>query len=47
LGLNNIAKNKDGEKLLVEIYSTMQTRRRHHYVGNAEIREAFDKAHKL
>jgi hypothetical protein len=41
---NAIARNKDGEKLLIDIYATMQQKRSQPYLGNVELRDAFERA---
>ncbi|HEY9789265.1 MAG TPA: hypothetical protein V6D22_02620 [Candidatus Obscuribacterales bacterium] len=44
LKVNSIARNKDAEKLLLDIYATIQVNKRQRYVGNIELNNAFDRA---
>ena len=44
LAVNKIARGKDGQGLLLDIYSTMQTNLQQQYPGTTEFQKAFDNA---
>jgi hypothetical protein len=43
---NAIARNKDGDKLLIDIYATIQENKKQNFTGNIEFRDAFEKIHR-